>query len=287
MLRFLLGIILILGPSNLASSFLSVLPEEVKEKEKYEKNGQQCFDILLTCLCIMKYWICGSCCAYHSSGGRNLKWKMSQILCFLTFPLLRCTSFVPWLSSPCLFSGPRCPPTGFDLRNQLYSLLIICCLILDINYSSYSLIFFALPKVLHPLHSYSSSHCSYGPHRLWWWSWFSSLIFQCQDCELIFRFILSRLNLHNDGSCDRALYYSLSPVLQDHSQLGGSQVSWWWLLNFCTFASSGTFCRSSPFHWRTMCRSSSNWRLRGFQVSRFSCSVLSAFVSWVRLSRTE
>ena len=143
MLRFLLGIILILGPSNLASSFLSVLPEEVKEKEKYVRNGQQSFDILLACLCMMKYWICGSCCAYHSSGGRNLKWKMSQILCFLTFPLLRCTSFVPWLSSPCLFSGPRCPPTGFDL----FPLLIICCLILDINnQSSYSLVFFAPSK---------------------------------------------------------------------------------------------------------------------------------------------
>ena len=71
MLRFLLGIILILGPSNLASSFLSVLPEEVKEKEKYEKNGQQSFDILLACLCMMKYWICGLCYAYHSSGGRG------------------------------------------------------------------------------------------------------------------------------------------------------------------------------------------------------------------------
>ena len=75
MLRFLLGIILILGPSNLASSFLSVLPEEVKEKEKYEKNGQQCFDILLTCLCIMKYWTCGSCCAYHSSRGEEFEMK--------------------------------------------------------------------------------------------------------------------------------------------------------------------------------------------------------------------
>ena len=71
---------------------------------------------------------------------------MSQILCFLTFPLLRCTSSVPWLSSPCLFFGPRCPPTGFNLRNKLYPSLIICCLILDMNHSSYSLIFFALPK---------------------------------------------------------------------------------------------------------------------------------------------
>ena len=52
MLRFLSGIMLILGPSNLASSFLCVFLEEVKEKEKYEKNGQQSFDILLACLCI-------------------------------------------------------------------------------------------------------------------------------------------------------------------------------------------------------------------------------------------
>ena len=135
--------LLILGHSNLASSFLSVLPKEVKEKEKYVRNGQQSFDILLACLCIMKYWICGSCCAYHSSGGGIWNEKCPKYCVFLTFPLLRCTSFVRWLSSPCLFSGPRCPPTGFDL----FPLLIICCLILDINnQSSYSLIFFAPSK---------------------------------------------------------------------------------------------------------------------------------------------
>ena len=71
---------------------------------------------------------------------------MSQILCFLTFPLFRCTFSVPWLSSPCPFFGPRCPPTGFDLRYKLYPLLIFYCLILDINHSSLSFLFFALSK---------------------------------------------------------------------------------------------------------------------------------------------
>ena len=76
-------------------------------------------------------------------GGGIWNEKCPKFCVFLTFPLLRCTSFVPWLSSPCLFSGPRCPPTGFDL----FPLLIICCLILDINnQSSYSLIFFAPSK---------------------------------------------------------------------------------------------------------------------------------------------
>ena len=135
MLRFLLGIILILGPSNLASSFSSVLPEEVKEKEKYEKNGQQSFDILLACLCIMKYWICGSCCAYHSSGRRGWTEKCPKFCVLLTFPLPRCTSSVPWLSSPCLFFGPHCPPTGFDLQNKLYP-LNAHHLLLDLGYQS-------------------------------------------------------------------------------------------------------------------------------------------------------
>ena len=146
---------------------------------------------------------------------------------FLTFPLLRCTSSVPWLSSPCLFSGPRCPPTGFDL----FPLLIICSLILDINnQSSYSLVFFAPSKGSTP-----SLFLFFFPLLIWASQVImmimvfifnlsvSSYIFV--KCELIFRFFLSRLNLHNDGSCDRALYYSLSPILQDQSQLGGLQVS--------------------------------------------------------------
>ena len=75
------------------------------------------------------------------AGGVEMKYVPNFV--FLTFPLLRCTSSVPWLSSPCLFSGPRCPPTGFDL----FPLLIICSLILDINnQSSYSLVFFAPSK---------------------------------------------------------------------------------------------------------------------------------------------
>ena len=78
-------------------------------------------------------------------GGVELK-KCPKFCVFLTFPLLRCTSSVPWLSSPCLFFGPRCPPTGFDLRYKLYSLLIFYCLILDINHSSLSFLFFALSK---------------------------------------------------------------------------------------------------------------------------------------------
>ena len=135
MLRFLWGIILILGPSNLASSFLSVLPEEVKEKEKYEKNGHQCFDILLTCLCIMKYWICGSCCAYHSSGGRNLKWKMSQILCFFNLPFAQ----MYLLCSLAIFSMPLLWPSL--PTHRFWSFSIAHHLLLDLRYQQSEFLF--------------------------------------------------------------------------------------------------------------------------------------------------
>ena len=132
---FSLGDILILGPSNLASSFLSVLPEEVKEKEKYEKNGQQCFDILLTCLCIMKYWICGSCCAYHSSGGRNLKWKMSQILCFFNLPFAQ----MYLLCSLAIFSMPLLWPSL--PTHRFWSFSIAHHLLLDLRYQQSEFLF--------------------------------------------------------------------------------------------------------------------------------------------------
>ena len=113
-------------------------------------------------------------------------------------------------------------------------MLIIYCLILDINHSSYSLVFFALPKGSTP-----SLFLFFFPLLIWASQVIMMIMvfifnLSVSSYTIVNWFFLSRINLHNDGSCDRALYYSLSPVLQDHSQLGGSQVSWWWLLNFCT-----------------------------------------------------